>query len=158
MAVINGLQVRGGQVYEPALGVPTQAVGAPDGASVALVRAAFLVDATGEPISAGNPEPVQPQATGNSGALAVGVAAAAAASVNTGALPLFVAATVMVSVSAATTVTVYLRSAAGNWYPYTTWAPSAAAANAIPVTAPSTGLQVATSAAVTWTVEYQTAR
>ena len=59
MAVINGLQVRGGQVYEPALGVPTQAIAAPDGKSIALVRAAVLYGPNGEPV-AGRPGASQP--------------------------------------------------------------------------------------------------
>lgn len=59
MSQINGLEVRNGQVYEPALGVPTQAIPAPDGKSIALVRAAVLYGPNGEPV-AGRPGASQP--------------------------------------------------------------------------------------------------
>lgn len=101
--------------------------------------------------------PMYTAPAGSSGILANNAAAAANATVNTGAIALFRTAVAMVTVSAATTITAYVRSATGLWYPVATWQPTAAGSEAIAITAPSTGIQVGTSAAVTWTVEYQTA-
>ena len=96
--------------------------------------------------------------TGDSALLANDAAVGAGGNVATGALNLFRAATAFVSVSAATTVTVNLRAPSGAWYQQQTWAPTAAGTNALRIDQPGTGLQIVSSAAINWTVEYQTER
>lgn len=96
---------------------------------------------------------------GEAGLLANDAAVAAGGSVNTGEIALFRSAVVMVTVSAATNVQVLLRGGSGAWYPIgSPWDAPGAASNAIAVPVPSTGIQVSSSAACNWTVEYQTAQ